>query len=83
MINVLVNDLIDFKSQLFGDFSLLGSVDLAHQREEVVTTLRASVGNIQVVKSHILNDLLLLMNITLGNGNILLSLEIVLSCISI
>ena len=31
VIDILVNDLIDFKSKFFGDFSLLRSVNLAHQ----------------------------------------------------
>ena len=30
VINVLINDLVDFKTKLFGDFSFLGSVNLTH-----------------------------------------------------
>jgi hypothetical protein len=46
MIDILVNYLIDFKSQFFCDFSLLGSVYLTHQGKEIVTTLGSSIGNV-------------------------------------
>jgi len=46
MIDILVNYLIDFKSQFFCDFSLLGSVYLTHQGKEIVITLGSSIGNV-------------------------------------
>ena len=49
MIDVLVNNFVDLKSELLGDFSFLGSVDLTHDRKEVLTTLRSSVRHIKIV----------------------------------
>lgn len=83
VINVLVDDFVDFKSKLFGDLSFLWSVDLTHKGEKVMTTLRASVSGVQIMKSNVLNDFLLFVDITLWDRDIFLSLEIVLSCISI
>jgi len=79
VVDVAVHDLVDLKSQLLGDFSLLRSVDLGHETHEIVATLGSGVGNIKIVKGHILNDFLSLVDVTLGDGNVLLSLKIVLS----
>jgi hypothetical protein len=83
VVNILIDNLVDLKSELLSNFSFLGSIDLAHEREEIMSTLRTSIGNIQVMKSNILNDFLLFVNITLRNRNILLSLKIIFGCVSI
>lgn len=46
VIDVLVDNFVDLKSQLLGDFGLLRSVDLAHEREEVMSTLGSRIGDI-------------------------------------
>jgi hypothetical protein len=64
------NYLVDFFPKLVGDFSLLGLHELAHHGEDVLATLRSRVCRIEVVKGHILNHLLPLVNVTLRQGNI-------------
>ena len=78
VVNVLVNNFVDFQSQLLGDFGLLWSVDLAHQGKEVMTSLWSSICHIKIVQCHILYNLLLLVNITLWNWHVFFGLEIVL-----
>ena len=73
MVNVPVNDFVNLETQLLCNLGLLWPVDLAHKREEVVTTLWPSVSNIQIMQSNILHNLLLLMDVSLGNGHVLLS----------
>jgi hypothetical protein len=48
-----------------------------------MTTLRASISSVQIMKCNVLNDFLLFVDITLWNRNIFFSFEIVLSCICI
>lgn len=83
VINVFVDDFVDFKTELLSDLGLFRSVDLAHEGQEVTTTLGLCVCNIQVVESDVLNDFLLLVHITLGNGNVLFSLEVELSSVRV
>lgn len=48
-----------------------------------MTALGASVGSIEVMQRHILNDFLLLVDVSLRDGNVLLGLEIVLGGIGV
>jgi len=83
VVNILIDNLVDLKSELLSNFSFLGSIDLAHERKEIMSTLRTSISNIQVMKSNILNDFLLFVNITFRDGNIFLSLKIILGGVSV
>ena len=83
VVNILVDDFVDFESKLLCDLSLLRSIDLTHQRQEVVTTLWPCIRHIKVMKSDILHNFLLLMDVTLGNRNILLSFKIILRCVRV
>lgn len=83
VVDVFVDDFVDFETELLSDLSLLGSVDLAHEGKEVTTTLGFGVSNIKIVKGHILDDFLLLVNVTLGDGHVLLGLQVELGSVRI
>jgi len=83
VVDVFVDDFVDFESELFSNFGLLGSVDLAHKRKEVAAALRTRVCDIQVVQGDVLDNLLLFVNIALGNGHILFGLEVELGCVRV
>ena len=83
VIDVSIDDFIDFESKLLSNFSLLGSVDLRHEAHKVMTSLRSSVSAVEIVKGDILHNLLLLVYITLRDGNVLLSLKIILGGVGI
>jgi len=83
LINVFVDNFIDFSSELFSNFGLLGLHNLSHQRKEILTSLGLGVGNIQIVEGNILNYFFLLVNITFGKRDILFSFQIVFGSISI
>lgn len=83
VIDVFVHNFVNFESQLFGDLGLLWSVDLAHEGQEIVATLWLGVGHIEIVEGHILDDLLLLMDISLWNWDIFLSLEVIFGSVGI
>jgi len=83
VIYVFVHNFVDFKSQLLSDFGFLWSVDLTHQRKEIVSTLRLGVSHIEIMKGNILNDFFLLVNISLWNWDVLFSFEIVLGSIGV
>jgi len=78
VIYVFVDDFVDFESEFLGDFSFLWSVDLTHQRKEIVTSLRLSVGHIEIVESDILDNLFLLVDVALGDWHVLFGFEIIL-----
>ncbi len=83
VIYVFVDDFVDFKSEFLGDFGFLWSVDLTHQRKEIVTTLRTSVGHIEIVEGDVLNDFFLFVDISFWNWNILFSFEIILGGVGV
>lgn len=83
MINVSVYYFVNLEAQLFSNFSLLRSVNLTHKRQEVVTSLRLSISNIQIMESYILNNFFLLVDITFGDRDVLFSFKVVLGGISI
>jgi hypothetical protein len=43
-----------------------------------MTSLRLSIGHVEIVEGHVLNDLLLLVHITFWDRHVLLGLEVVL-----
>ena len=63
LIDVFVDDLVDLFAQLVRDLGLLGFHELAHHRHDVLAALRFGVGEVQIVKRHILNHFLLLVHI--------------------
>lgn len=83
VVNVLVHNLVDFESQFFCDFSLLGSVHLGHQRHEVVSSLGPSISYVEIVKSHILDNFFFFVNIAFRNWNVFFGLQIKFSRIRV
>ena len=81
VINVFVDDLIDFKSKFLCDLSFLWPVNLAHQGKEITAALWSSVCDVKIVKCYILNNFFFLMNITFRNWDILFSFQIEFSCV--
>ena len=41
LVDIFINDFIDFLSEFFGDFSFFGFHNLAHERDEVLAVLRS------------------------------------------
>ena len=64
LIDIFVDDFVDFFSQLVGNFRLLGLHELAHHGHDVLTALRLSIGEVEIVQRHILNHFLLLVDVT-------------------
>lgn len=56
------------------NFSFLGFHKLSHHGQDILTSLRPSISNIQVMQCHILDNLLLLVHISFWKWNILLGL---------
>ena len=83
MIDIAVHNLINFETQLLCDLRLLGPVHLRHKAEEIVATLRPGICYIEIVKSHVLDNLLSLMDIALGNWNVLFGFQIILGGVRI
>ena len=65
LVNVSVDYLVDLLPQLFCYLSLLGFHHLAHHWYDVLTALRPCIRSVKVVQSDILNNFLLLVDITL------------------
>ena len=57
--------LIDLLPELFSDFCLLGLEHLAHDRDYVLAPLGLGICSIQVVKRDVLDNLFLLVNVSL------------------
>mmetsp|Transcript_6282 Transcript_6282/g.18359 ORF Transcript_6282/g.18359 Transcript_6282/m.18359 type:complete len:351 (+) Transcript_6282:612-1664(+) len=76
LVDVPVHNPVDLRSQLLGDFCLLGLHHLAHHGQDILATLGPGVGHVQVVERHVLDDLLLLVHVSLGQGHVLLRLKI-------
>mmetsp|Transcript_35097 Transcript_35097/g.39833 ORF Transcript_35097/g.39833 Transcript_35097/m.39833 type:complete len:280 (-) Transcript_35097:131-970(-) len=83
LIDIFVDNLIDFTSQFISNFGFLGRIELIHQGDKVLATLGFGIGNIQIVQSDVLNDFFLLVDIAFGQGNIFLSFKIKLGGISV
>ena len=78
LVNVLVDDLVDLRAELLGDLRLLWLHHLPHHAHQVLPALRLRVGQVEVVQSDILHDLLALVHVALWQRDVLLRLEIVL-----
>mmetsp|Transcript_21276 Transcript_21276/g.53586 ORF Transcript_21276/g.53586 Transcript_21276/m.53586 type:complete len:495 (-) Transcript_21276:8-1492(-) len=78
LVDVLGDHLVDLHAQLLRDLRLLGLCHLVHHAEHVLAALRPRVGHVEVVEGHVLDDLLLLVHVALGEGDVLLRLEVIL-----
>ena len=76
LVDVAVDNLVNLLAQLVRDLSLLGLHQLAHHAHNILATLRPRVGHIQIVEGHILDNFLLLVDVALGDGYVLLGLEV-------
>ena len=83
LIDISVDDFVDLSSEFISDFCLFRFHNLAHQTHEIISTLRPSVSHIEIMKCNVLNNLLLLMNITFGEWYVLFSFKIVFTGICI
>ena len=83
LVDVPVNHLVDFPSQLLSDFCLFGLHYLPHQTHEIVAALGPCVGHVQVVKSDVLHNLLFLVHVALGKGDVLLRLQVELTGVGV
>jgi len=77
LLDVPVHDLVDLSSQLVRDFSPSTLHQLTHHAHDVLSSLGSSVGHVEIVQRHVLNELLLLVDVSFGKGNVGLGLEIV------
>lgn len=83
VIDIFIDDFVDLETEFLSDFSLFRSVDLGHEGEEVPTALWSRVRHVQIMKSDVLNDFFLFVDIAFGNGNVLLRLQIELSGVGV
>ena len=65
LVNISINDFFDLTSKFISDFCFLWLHNLSHQAHEIITALWLGIGHIEIVKSDILDDFFLLMNISL------------------
>lgn len=76
LVYVPVDNLIDLTSQLLSNLSLLGLHNLTHKTHEVIASLRLGIGHIEVMESDILDNLLLLVDVSLGKRYIFFSFKV-------
>ena len=76
LVNVAIHHLVNLLAKFIGDLSLLWFHQLAHHAQHVLPSLRPCVGCIKVVQCDILHNLLLLVHISLGQGNIFLGFKV-------
>mmetsp|Transcript_49617 Transcript_49617/g.153228 ORF Transcript_49617/g.153228 Transcript_49617/m.153228 type:complete len:477 (-) Transcript_49617:120-1550(-) len=76
LVDVLVDDLVDLLPQLLRDLRLLLLHERRHERHGVAALVRARVGGVEVVQGDVLDDLLLLVDVTFGQGHELVCLEV-------
>ena len=68
LVDVAVNNLVDFVSQLFRDFSLLPLTKLIHDCYDVVATDWFGVRRVQVVQCDVLYDFFPLVHVAFGSA---------------
>jgi hypothetical protein len=83
LFNVPIDDLVNLSPELVGDLRPSTLDELSHDAHDILTSLRPSVGHVQVVQSDILNNLLAFVYVPLGQRDILLGLQIILGSICI
>jgi hypothetical protein len=74
LVDVTIDDLVDLSSQFLCNLCLFRFHDLTHETHEVIAALGTSIGHVEIVQGNILYDLFLFVNVTLWEGNVLLSL---------
>lgn len=79
LVDVSVDNFVDFASEFLGHFGFFRFHDLTHKTHKIVSALRTSVGHIQIVKSDILNNFFLFVDISLRKRNVLFSFKIELT----
>lgn len=65
LIDVFINDLVDLLTKFISNFSLLWFHNLTHEGDKILSMLGTSIRDIEIMKSNILNDLLLLVDVSL------------------
>lgn len=78
VLDVLVHHAVHLLAQLLRDLRLALAHQLVHQTCQIVAALRLRVRHVQIVERHVLNHLLLLEHLALGDRNVLVRLQIIL-----
>lgn len=76
VINVTFDDFIDFLAELISDFSLSDLVELVQNGNKILATLWLSVCNVQIMKSDLLDDFLLFVDLTLRDRDELIIFQL-------
>jgi len=83
LVDVPVDDFVDLLSQFVRDLRLLRLHQLSHHAHDILAALRSCVCYVQIVQSHVLDDLLLLVHVPFRYRYVLLSFEVELRSVSI
>lgn len=83
LVYILVHHAVHLLAQLVRDLRLLGLQQLAHEGHDVLPALGLGVGGVQVVQRNILDQVLLLVHISLWEGDVDLRLQIELGGIGV
>merc|ERR1711881_291094 len=76
LIDVFIHHLIDFFSKFVCNFCFLWFHQLSHHGKNILTALRSSVCNVEIMQGDILNNFLFLVHVTFWKWNVLLSLKV-------
>lgn len=83
LVDVAVDDLVDLLAQLLRNLGLLGLHELSHHAHHILSTLGPGIGHVQIVQRHILDDFLLLVDLSLRYGHVFLSFKIELGGVGV
>lgn len=83
LLDVPVDDLVDLSSQLVRHLGPSTLHQLTHHAHDVLSSLRSSVGHVEIVQSNVLDELLLLVDVSFGKRNVGLGLEIVFRSVGV
>jgi hypothetical protein len=78
LVDVRVDDLVDLGPQLVRHLCPAALDELPHDAHDVLPALRPRVRHVEVVQRHVLDNLLLLVHVALGQRDVLFRLKVVL-----
>jgi len=77
LVNVALDDFIDFSAKFIGDFCPATLDETAHDAHNILAALWSGVCGVKITKGDVLNEFLALVNIALGQRDIGFGLEVV------
>ena len=83
LVNITLDNFINLSAKLIGDFCPATLDETAHDAHNILAALWSSICGIEVTKSDVLNELLALVDIALGQRDIGFRLEVIGGCIGI